>query len=148
MKRMPGDDSSSLATKSRRPRPPARREGASWELMIATGPDAGAVHVLDGRAPFRVFVGTSPACEIRVTDPLVSRRHLAIELGGEHLRAQDLGSTNGTFVRGTRLVEVLLRGGEQLVLGDTTLAISETIAPHQPTTRAIKFGRLLGASEE
>jgi DNA-binding NtrC family response regulator len=148
MKRMPGFDDNSTATKSRRQGPPLRREGASWELTITKGPDAGRVHVLDGRSPPRVLVGTSPACEVRVTDPLVSRRHLAIEIGGPFLRVLDQGSTNGTFLHGTQVVEVLLRGGEHLALGDTTLSIKTADAPSEPTTRAIKFGRLLGASEE
>src|SRR5262245_52836537 len=113
--------SQSSATKSRqRPAPPPP-EGASWRLTVMAGPDAGTTTILDGSRPPRVLVGTSPACEVRLSDPLVSRRHLALDLGGPLLRALDQGSTNGTFLHGVQVMEVLLRGGETLTLGDSIL---------------------------
>ncbi len=137
------------ATKSRHRPPPLRPEGASWQLRVIGGPDAGMTALLDGSRPPRVLVGTSPACEVKLNDPLVSRRHLALELGGPLLRVQDQGSTNGTFLGSTQIVEALLRGGETLVLGDTTVRFE--LAPQassEPGSRSIRFGRVLGASEE
>src|SRR5262245_582932 len=120
----------STATRSRPKNLP--KPGAAWELAILHGPDAGTAYLLDGTAPPCVHIGKSPTCEIRLSDPLVSRRHLALDLGGPLLHARDEGSTNGTFLHGAQIIEVRLRGGESLVLGDTTIRIRKVNAPSAP----------------
>src|SRR5215472_10199912 len=82
---------------------------------------AGASLRLDETRPPTVLVGKSPACEVRIEDPLVSRRHASIEIGALSLRIRDLGSTNGTMVNGVRIVEAILRGGETITFGATAL---------------------------
>ena len=64
------------------------------------------------------------------------------------LRVLDLGSSNGTFVAGLRVMDVLLRGGEEVVVGDTTLRIARVaghVDPSDVSPRA-SFGRLVGSS--
>ena len=104
---------------------------------------------LDESLPPRLLVGKSPACELRLEDPLVSRRHAALEIGPQSLRVTDLGSTNGTFVSGVRVVEALLSGGETLRIGSTALRV-DVESPQGPSrlSEAERFGRLLGASPE
>jgi DNA-binding NtrC family response regulator len=46
----------------------------------------------------RVTIGRAPECDVCIEDPSVSRRHAVLHLG-ESLRIEDLGSSNGTFVR-------------------------------------------------
>ncbi|PKN39892.1 MAG: hypothetical protein CVU63_13690 [Deltaproteobacteria bacterium HGW-Deltaproteobacteria-20] len=76
-----------------RPRADACRvETATFHLSVANGPDQGSQFELDGLAASRVLVGTSPACDIRLSDPLASRRHCAFEQTGRRLRLADLGS--------------------------------------------------------
>src|SRR5687767_9182958 len=75
----------------------AEGEGA-FVLSVTEGPDRGATHRLDGSQPTRTLIGTSPACEIRITDREVSRRHAALERVGTTLKIVDLSSTNGTWV--------------------------------------------------
>jgi transcriptional regulator with GAF, ATPase, and Fis domain len=118
-------------------------------VSVTAGPDRGASFLLDGTRPPRVLVGTSPACDVKLADPHVSRRHLALDLGGPLLRIVDQGSRNGTFVGGVQLVEALFRGGETITLGDTSLRIDLVPgAPAALSSRSISFGPLLGASEE
>ena len=109
----------------------------------------GAALRLDEALPPRLFLGKSPACELRLDDSLVSRRHAAIEIGPQSLRVTDLGSTNGTFVNGVRIVEALLRGGESLRVGATNLRV-DVAASAGPLllSEADRFGRLLGVSPE
>ena len=45
---------------------------ASWELAVVEGRDAGARAVLDTAAG-KLLVGTGALCELRLTDPTVSR---------------------------------------------------------------------------
>src|SRR6185312_148761 len=68
----------------------------AFAIEILAGPDAGlAVNLAEG---MRILVGQSPVCELRLADPQVSRRHLALENAGDRVRLVDLDSTNGTFV--------------------------------------------------
>ena len=66
-------------------------------FVISVAPNSGvqgsARIELDGAAPTRVLVGSSETCQIRLTDPTVSRRHCALEIAGARLRVTDLGAT-------------------------------------------------------
>src|SRR5262249_26294568 len=113
------------------------------------GVDAGARLRMDAAQPSRLLVGQSPACQLVLRDPLVSRRHAALDVTERGVRVVDLGSTNGTFVAGLAIVEVILRGGELLRLVDTVLLVDVVGAPHvTQLTRAHRFGRVLGGSIE
>jgi predicted component of type VI protein secretion system len=47
-------------------------------------------------------IGRVSSCEIKVTHPLVSRRHCRMDATLEGIFVEDLGSSNGTYVNGTR----------------------------------------------
>jgi DNA-binding NtrC family response regulator len=77
----------------------------------------------------------------------VSRRHAALEFGEPGLRFTDLGSTNGSFIGGVRVVEARLFGGETIRVGDTTLQIQ--VAARSDAVQLSPrnhFGRVHGAS--
>jgi pSer/pThr/pTyr-binding forkhead associated (FHA) protein len=60
------------------------------------------------RFPIRrgeTLVGRSAYCTIVISDPSVSREHAALRLTQSDLQIADLGSRNGTFVNGDRVVE-------------------------------------------
>jgi hypothetical protein len=65
----------------------------------------------------RIVIGRSSACELVVADDTVSRRHAALELRQGGWRIVDLGSTNGTWVNGRRVVEAEVLAGDELQLG-------------------------------
>ncbi|MDF2693379.1 MAG: Response regulator of zinc sigma-54-dependent two-component system [Labilithrix sp.] len=120
---------------------------ACFQITVVSGPDAGRSIRVDESTPDRALVGQSAAADLPLGDRLVSRRHLAMEVKGHDLRLEDLGSTNGTYVGGLRIVQVLLRGGEQITLGRTTLEITRLAATAQTVVPAARgFGRVLGAS--
>ena len=55
-------------------------------------------------------------------DERFSREHFALELQGADWSVRDLGSTNGTFVNGTRIAApTILRSGDQITAGQLTL---------------------------
>lgn len=63
-----------------------------------------------------------------LNDPRVSRRHLVLaptDGGGRaEVAVLDLGSLNGTLLAGVRLTsEAILRPGNEIRLGDTTIAV-------------------------
>lgn len=122
---------------------------ALWSMTVVDGADAGRSILVDGTAPQNAFVGSGPGCDLRVGDPLVSRRHLSIDPCAEGLRLVDLGSKNGTYVGHVRLTTAILEGPNLVRLGDTTLRVEPRSKPASvPLPSRMKFGRVIGASVE
>lgn len=120
---------------------------AAYRCTVTAGPEAGQVFDLDASAAFRTLIGTGPACSIRLTDPLVSRRHASLELVGGVLRLTDLDSTNGTRLQGVRVIEALLGAGESIRIGETTLRV-DPLRENTTLEGTPFFGRLFGTSPE
>ena len=127
------------------PSPPPR----AFTLTVVEGEDAGLRLTLDGSQPSRVFVGTSPACEVRLADRAVSRRHMSLDVVGSRARITDLGSKNGTSVDGLAIVDAYLQGGELVKIGSTTFRLElESSAVESKLPAVASFGRVIGASTE
>ena len=123
--------------------------GTAFRVEVIEGPDTGKSFRLDGSQPAPVLVGQGPACEVRLSDREVSRRHASLELSGRRLRIRDLDSTNGTFVDGLAIVEALLMGDEVMRIGRTALQVhAEQGAAVDTPAAANAFGKLLGTSPE
>lgn len=73
--------------------------------------------------------GAFPEIDLEPHDPeaKISRRHAIIELSGNRIFLEDIGSLNGTFVnRGTRLKlgeKHELKDGDEVVIGKTFLRV-------------------------
>jgi len=119
----------------------------SYRLVVTAGPDVGKAFVVTAADPSRRLVGKSDACDIRLSDRSVSRRHAAVEVVGGMLRLTDLGSTNGTWVGTTRVFGAELRGGETVKVGATVFTV-ERDAPVTAAElpEASSFGTTFGAS--
>jgi hypothetical protein len=78
----------------------------------------GRRNVLSGE---RVVVGRSRDCEVVVSDPNVSRRHIELRRGERGWAAVDLGSTNGMKVNGRRLSHAELEPGDRITIGISDL---------------------------
>ena len=71
-------------------------------------------------------IGRDPAAGIPIDAAIVSRRHARIVIGGETATIEDLGSKNGTYVRGARITTpVVLREGDEIRVGDFSLVFRE-----------------------
>jgi DNA-binding NtrC family response regulator len=121
---------------------------AAFVLKVTSGPDRGASFRLEPSQPTRVLVGTSPGCEIHLSDRQVSRRHAAFDRVGAALRLTDLGSTNGTLVDRVKIHQVDLQGDEVVRLGATMLRVTREIPHEVAVPAATSFGKLRGASRE
>jgi hypothetical protein len=69
----------------------------------------------------RVLVGRSRECDVVVSDPNVSRRHIELRRGERGWAAVDLGSTNGMKVNGRRVGHAELDPGDRITIGVTEL---------------------------
>src|SRR5437868_2306999 len=119
-----------------------------FDIKVSTGPDAGKTFTVDSHREGRILVGQSPACAVKLADPAVSRRHVALELVAGSLRVTDLGSTNGTWVNGLRVYDVALQGGETLQVGNTVLTVTAGRSLEQTPLDQTHFGAFIGASDE
>jgi two-component system response regulator HydG len=118
-------------------------------LSVAKGPDQGQSFVLDGSQPSRVLLGQAPACDIRLTDRTVSRRHVALDVEGGRVRVSDLGSKNGTKVNGVKIIEAWVQGGETIQVGSTLFRLDRHSAGKKiALSPATSWGRMVGASTE
>jgi Protein of unknown function (DUF3662)/Inner membrane component of T3SS, cytoplasmic domain len=78
----------------------------------------GKQHTIDKRS---VVIGRSKDCDIRLTDPNVSRRHAELRQEGTAYWIFDLGSTNGLSVNGRRQQRAQLKNEDRITVGSTEL---------------------------
>lgn len=81
----------------------------------------------DGRRlavdPSGIDIGREVVGPGRVNDPSVSARHAVVALASAGVRVTDVGSTNGTWVNGTRTSHGLLHHGDIVRVGSSTLRL-------------------------
>lgn len=74
--------------------------------------------------PGRTILGRGPDCPITLEDPLVSRRHAALEVSEVGCMLVDLGSRNGIHVNGVRRRErLMLQPNDRIRLGRDELVL-------------------------
>lgn len=102
-----------------------------FKLLVISDRDPVA-HSLPDRG--RITVGRSETADIQVPDPLISRVHAAITLG-ETLLVRDLGSSNGTIIRGEKIepnVDTPINVGETIDFGSTVVIVQREVLGGQP----------------
>jgi hypothetical protein len=99
---------------------------AGWSLCPQGGPLAGKTFpMVDG-----LTIGRSPDNGLAIADSELSRRHASIERIGAEWRIVDLGSRNGVYVNGARvLTAALLHPGDSITLGQTRLRVTDVGGP-------------------
>ena len=86
-------------------------------------------------------IGRDPRCSVWLDAPGVSRRHAAIRVDSATRRVtlEDLGSTNGTFLRRSRVrTEVALEDGDEIKVGTVVLTIRLWASDKAPHTKRIR----------
>ncbi|MBN1947441.1 MAG: sigma 54-interacting transcriptional regulator [Bradymonadales bacterium] len=101
------------------------RHAKVW-VEVIEGPNQGKRMELTRSS---LVIGSDPSCGLVLSDPTASRRHCQITLGPTGFYLYDLGSTNGTFVDGLRLGEVVLQDGVRIEVGNTALRFRAVASP-------------------
>lgn len=89
-------------------------------LEVVSGPDAGLV--LEFAQP-TILLGRVGA-DLTLTDPKVSGLHCELRLQPEGYRLRDLESTNGTHVKGVRVVEAFIPPGATMAIGKSAVVFT------------------------
>jgi hypothetical protein len=71
----------------------------------------------------RLLLGRSPSCQLVFADDTVSRRHAELRHLEGRWMLRDLGSSNGTWVNGRRVMEAEVAPGDELQLGGLALKL-------------------------
>ncbi|MEZ4302149.1 MAG: sigma 54-interacting transcriptional regulator [Polyangiaceae bacterium] len=94
-----------------------------------------------------LVIGTSPDCDLPVPDPRISRRHCELRLTERGVLLRDLGSKNGTLLRGVSILEALLPPSVPVSLGSSELVIASAGTPTVlPLSAGASFGDAIGPS--
>ena len=98
------------------PRAPRKSSGAPSRLVVVEpAARAGGEFILGSEAT----VGRAKGCSIVLDEQYVSQVHARFFIRGDTLFVEDLGSTNGTWVNGTRAVgQMPVRVGEHVQIGN------------------------------
>ncbi|MBI5490379.1 MAG: sigma 54-dependent Fis family transcriptional regulator [Deltaproteobacteria bacterium] len=86
-------------------------------LEVVSGPDAGLAKVCGSDL---IVIGRTGA-DLALSDRKVSALHAEIRLEPDGYRLHDLGSTNGTFVWGLRILDAFITPGTTLAMGDSAV---------------------------
>jgi serine/threonine protein kinase len=89
------------------------------KLVMESGPLKGAKYDLAGV----VAVGRAPNNDLAIPDGAMSLMHCRIHVGEMDVLVTDLGSTNGTWVNGERIVSSKLHDGDGVVMGESKARI-------------------------
>src|SRR6476661_1658416 len=119
--------------------PGAGRGPAAATLRVLSGPDVGREFSLPTGTS---YIGRDRDVDIRLTDPLTSKRHARITVG-ESIEIVDTNSANGLLMDGLPVTRATLNSSDTVTLGDTTVSVvslggSQGAAPSSPL---INFNR-------
>jgi FHA domain len=100
-----------------------------YQLVMKTGTAPGKIYLLEKN---EYGIGREVGNEVFVNEAEVSRRHARLTLQTGNYLLEDLGSTNGTFVNGQRLMGPrLLQPGDTILLGEN-VSLTFELAPFDP----------------
>lgn len=116
------------------------------QLVVADGTDRGKKITLDKNV---TKIGKRDTNDMILSDKAISRLHCEIEYTSDSFLLRDLGSTNGTFLNGSRVKEAYLAPGDLIKIGNTTLefvAFDEKVKI-EPSAKD-SFGLMVGTSKK
>jgi len=97
----------------------------TFQLVMKAGPNPGKVFPL---VKADLTVGRDTSADLTIPDAEVSRKHARLYLQAGGYVLEDLGSTNGTFVNGQKLMGPhALRSGEAVMFGENANLVYEVI---------------------
>ena len=116
----------------------ARRQAVSTaHLVVQSGPNAGQTFALQTGIN---IIGRTVRATVQLSDVLISRQHVRLNVAAGRVTLEDLGSANGTFVNAQRIsgaLPVTLNAGDTIAIGDTVLVLqtkadAPIVQPEEP----------------
>jgi DNA-binding NtrC family response regulator len=121
---------------------PSREPRAA--VVVYAHDDTRLVELREGDS---ILVGRAPPADLVVEDMTISRQHARFSYRDGHVEVEDLGSRNGTLVRGTRVTHAELRSGDDVRLGGVAISI-HLRGGAEPPLGINSYDQLLGRLED
>ncbi len=96
------------------------------QLIVTTPPGQVRIYSVTQE---QLTLGRSAVCDIVLDDPGASRQHARIHHTATGLAIEDLGSTNGTWVKGESIKRAPLQIGETVRIANSTLRLQHATPP-------------------
>jgi len=87
-----------------------------------------------------VHIGRELDNALRLADPSISRHHAVIRRTAAGFEVQDLQSSNGVLVNGTRLQTAILRDGDRVTLGQIQMTFVDPVPAEAMATMSVPVG--------
>src|SRR5262249_33733168 len=87
----------------------------------------------------RAVAGRAPDCDVHLPHPSVSRYHARIERRGSGLFLADLGSVNGVWVNGQRILDVSVKDGDRVGIGPYLLSLSGGVLRQLDNSKSLRL---------
>ncbi len=105
---------------------PAPSGGSGTAPLRTVALDPGSVGLAVGPAPTEVIIGRDPSSHVVIDNPVVSGRHARIlRPASGTLAVEDLGSTNGTFVNGQRVLRQTITFRDDVHVGSAPVPLGD-----------------------
>ncbi len=103
-------------------------------LRVVAGPQIGRVFTFNQHDTF--LIGRSETAQFCLPqDRFFSRHHCLLEIAPPQIFLRDLGSTNGTYVNGSKVETAHLKSGDNIQGGETVLAIEVSVDNSSPSQK-------------
>ena len=87
-----------------------------------------------------IVIGRHSDLEMVLSEDMVSRRHAKISMSGASVILEDMGSTNGTFVNGSRIKKIKLKLNDRILIGTSIAKLIDSSDTGQNMEDAAKIG--------
>ena len=104
----------------------------NYQLVMHAGPTPGKIYLIDNP---ELILGRDLRNTVVINDVEVSRSHCRISTYENGIYVEDLNSTNGTFINGTRIsAPTIIAHGDILKVGETVTMVLEEVSTSEEKT--------------
>ncbi len=113
-----------------------------YQVAITAGPDVGLTRPIEGS----MKIGSHADAQLTLKDTTVSRFHVELTARPDGVRVRDLDSTNGSYMQGARINEVIIEDQGVVTVGKTSMKISMVEQDLGLPAALSSFGTVKGAA--
>jgi len=110
--------------------------------LVSTASD----QTFDVKPGVTVVVGRAVNSDIPIYDPTISRQHAQLSAEDGGVRVKDLGSSNGTFLNGSRITNAVAAANDVITFGKVAFYVREAVRPSTKQDDAFAVPKPAGAT--